>query len=58
MIIKASQRGGGKASGLHLLKTGENEHVEFHEVRGFVSDDIVGAMKEAYAPTRCLEVDP
>ncbi|MBL27282.1 MAG: relaxase [Rhodospirillaceae bacterium] len=52
MIIKASQRGGGKALGLHLLKTEENEHVEVHEVRGFVSDDIVGAMKEAYAVSR------
>ncbi|MBL29062.1 MAG: relaxase [Rhodospirillaceae bacterium] len=52
MIIKASQRGGGKALALHLLKTEENEHVEVHEVRGFVSDDIVGAMKEAYAVSR------
>jgi hypothetical protein len=31
MIIKASQRSGGKQLGIHLLKTQENEHVEIHE---------------------------
>ncbi len=30
MILKASQRGGGKALALHLLKTTENEHVDVH----------------------------
>lgn len=49
MIVKASQRSGAKQLGLHLLKTEENEHVEVHEVRGFVADDLMGAMKEAYA---------
>ncbi|HBJ91323.1 relaxase/mobilization nuclease domain-containing protein [Ponticaulis sp.] len=48
MIIKASHRGGAKQLGLHLLKT-ENEHVTVHEMRGFVSDDLIGAMKESYA---------
>ncbi len=52
MILKASQRGGGKQLGLHLMKTEENEHVEVHEIRGFVSNDIVGALKEAYAVSR------
>jgi hypothetical protein len=37
MILKGSQRGGGQALGLHLLKTTENEHVEAHEIRGFVA---------------------
>ncbi|WP_256923966.1 hypothetical protein [Sphingomonas sp. IBVSS2] len=46
MILKASQRGGGMALAAHLLKA-ENEHVEIHEIRGFVSDDLKGAMKEA-----------
>lgn len=58
MILKASQRGGGKQLALHLLKTEENEHVEVYEVRGFISEDIVGAMKEAYAVskgTRCKQ---
>ncbi len=42
MILKASQRAGAKALGLHLLKT-ENEHVEVHEVRGFCAEDVLGA---------------
>ena len=49
MILKASERGGGKQLALHLLNDHDNEHVEVHEVRGFVSDDVVGAFKEAYA---------
>lgn len=56
MILKGSQRGGGKQMGLHLLKTEENEHVEIHEVRGFVAESVLGAMKEAQAMatgTRC-----
>lgn len=52
MILKGSQRSGGKQLGLHLLKTEENEHVEIHEVSGFVSDTIMGAMNEAYAASR------
>ncbi|MDI4665401.1 relaxase/mobilization nuclease domain-containing protein [Xanthobacter autotrophicus] len=58
MILKASQRGGAKQLGLHLLRTDENEHVEVHDIRGFVSDDLVGALKEAYAVskgTRCRQ---
>ncbi|MEP0708843.1 MAG: relaxase [Parvibaculum sp.] len=49
MILKASARGGAKQLGLHLLRTDENEHVSVHEVRGFVSGDVVGALKEAQA---------
>lgn len=52
MILKASQRGGGKQLGLHLMKTEENEHVELHDIRGFASPDVVGALKEAYAVSR------
>lgn len=52
MILKGSQRSGGKQLGLHLLKTEENEHVEIHEVSGFVSDTVMGAMNEAYAASR------
>ncbi len=58
MILKGSQRSGGNQLGHHLLKTEENEHVEVHEVRGFVSDDLMGAMREAYAlakGTRCTQ---
>lgn len=58
MILKASQRSGGKQLGLHLMKTDENEHVEVHEVSGFMADDLMGAMKEAYAlslGTKCKQ---
>ncbi len=58
MILKASQRSGAKQLGLHLMKTEENEHVEVHEVSGFVSDDLMGAMKEAHAMslgTKCKQ---
>jgi len=36
---------------VHLLKD-ENEHVEVHELRGFVSDDLVSALNESYAISR------
>ncbi len=52
MILKGSQRSGGTQLGAHLLKTEENEHVEIHEVSGFVSETVTGAMKEADALTR------
>lgn len=58
MILKASQRGGGKQLASHLTRIDDNEHVEVHEIRGFVSDDIHGAMKEAYTcslGTRCRQ---
>jgi hypothetical protein len=51
MILKASQRSGAKQLGHHLLKTEENEHVEIHEIRGFVSETLMGAMKEAQPAT-------
>jgi len=51
MILKASQRGGGRDLAVHLLKP-ENEHVEVHEVRGFCSETVLGAFKEAQAVAR------
>lgn len=58
MILVASQRGGAKQLGLHLLRTDENEHVEVHEISGFVSEGVVEALKEAQAvakATRCKQ---
>ncbi|HEX8302372.1 relaxase/mobilization nuclease domain-containing protein [Sphingomonas sp.] len=52
MILKASQRAGAKQLGAHLLRADENEHVEVHEVSGFVSDSVMGAMTEAYAAAK------
>ena len=57
MILNASQRGGGAELGAHLLKT-ENEHVELHELRGFTSSTVAGAMKEIQAVakgTKCRQ---
>lgn len=56
MILKASERGGGKQLALHLLNDRDNDHVEVHDIRGFIAGDLVGAMKEAHAVskgTRC-----
>jgi hypothetical protein len=58
MILVASQRGGAKQLGAHLMRIDDNEHVEVHEVRGFVSDDVTGALKEAQAAsagTKCKQ---
>jgi len=52
MILKGSQRGGAKQLGLHLLKMEENEHVELHDIRGFMSEDVVGALREAEAVSK------
>jgi hypothetical protein len=44
--------------GTHLLRTDENEHVELHEISGFVSETLQGAMSEAYAlskGTKCKQ---
>jgi Relaxase/Mobilisation nuclease domain len=49
VILKASQRSGAKQLGTHLLRTDENEHAELHEISGFVSETLHGAMNEAYA---------
>ena len=51
MILVGSQRGGAKNLALHLIKE-ENERVELHEVRGFASDTVMGALNEAYALSR------
>ncbi|BBK40432.1 hypothetical protein STVA_04520 [Allostella vacuolata] len=52
MILKASQRAGGKQLAVHLLRMDENDHVEVHELRGFVAEDLNGAFHEAYAISR------
>lgn len=58
MILKGSQRGGGADLAAHLLKADDNEHVSLHELRGFASDDLRGAFKEAQAislGTKCRQ---
>lgn len=56
MILKAKERGNGKQLAQYLLTMGDNDHVELHEVRGFISYDLAGAFQEADAialGTRC-----
>lgn len=56
MILKAKERGDGGQLARYLLATRDNDHVELHEVSGFVSDDLLDAFHEADAiarGTRC-----
>ncbi len=52
VILKGSQRGGGKQLAAHLMKIEDNEHVHIHELRGFMSDNLHSALHEAYAVSR------
>ncbi len=52
MILKGNERGHGKELAKHLLNARDNEHVELHDLRGFVSDDLYGAMRECEAVAR------
>lgn len=56
MILKAKERGGGAQLARYLLSMRDNDHVEQHEVRGFVADDLLSAFREVDAiakGTRC-----
>lgn len=58
MILKASQRGGGQDLAVHLMRVDENDHVRIHEIRGFSSDNLKCAFKEAHAVslgTKCRQ---
>ncbi|MCB9978547.1 MAG: relaxase/mobilization nuclease domain-containing protein [Rhodospirillales bacterium] len=52
MILKASQRGGARELSAHLLNVTENEHVELHDVRGFMATTLAEALEEIYAVSR------
>ena len=51
MILKGNRRGGAKDLALHLMKE-ENDHVQVHELRGFVAGNLLGALNETYAISR------
>lgn len=51
MILIGNQRGGAKDLAQHLLKE-ENDHVRVHDLRGFMADDLQGALTESYAVSR------
>lgn len=59
MILKGSQRGNARELSKHLMNTRDNEHVELHDLRGFMSeDDLHEALAEAEAiskGTRCKQ---
>ena len=58
MILKGSQRGSGQNLAVHLMRMDDNEHVSLHELRGFASDTLRGAFKEAEAislGTKCRQ---
>ncbi len=56
MILKASKRGGARQLAHHLMNGEKNEHVTLHEVSGFASNNLHGALDEIFAiskGTRC-----
>lgn len=58
MILYASQRANAKELAKHLLNTIDNDHVTVHDIRGFLADDLIGALREAEAMskgTRCRQ---
>lgn len=52
MILKGSQRGGATQLALHLTNAEQNEHVELHSLRGFLAQDMHGALREIQAISR------
>ena len=58
MILKGSQRGNAAQLARHLLNDQDNEHIELHEIRGFMSDELTGSLQEAEMVakgTRCTK---
>lgn len=58
MILKGSQRAGAKQLAAHLLNDRDNDHVTVLELKGFVAEDLHGALREAEAvsrATRCKQ---
>jgi hypothetical protein len=49
MILKGSQRAGAKALADHLMNDRDNDHVTCLELRGFLSDQLHGALSEMHA---------
>lgn len=57
LILIGNQRGGARDLSRHLLKP-DNDRVEVHELRGFIAEDLHGALQESYAvsrATRCKQ---
>ncbi|MEP3346341.1 MAG: relaxase/mobilization nuclease domain-containing protein [Litoreibacter sp.] len=55
MILKGSQRAGAVALADHLMNDRDNDHVSVMEIRGFVADDLHGALSEAHAISKATQ---
>ncbi|TCP38791.1 relaxase/mobilization nuclease domain-containing protein [Rhodovulum marinum] len=55
MILKGSQRAGATQLSAHLLNERDNDHVELLELRGFVAEDLTGALREAQAISKATQ---
>ncbi len=56
MILVGNRRGSAVDLAAHLMNDLDNEHIQVHELRGFLANDLEGAFREAYAiskGTRC-----
>ncbi|APG63144.1 hypothetical protein LPB140_10485 [Sphingorhabdus lutea] len=51
MILVGNVRGNGQNLARHLMSS-ENEHVTLHDISGFASDDLGGALKEVEATSK------
>ena len=55
MILEGNKRGGARQMALRLLNAQDNEHIEVHEVRGFMSDNLMGVLQEIHALSRATQ---
>lgn len=58
MILKGSQRGQAEQLAAHLLNAHDNDHIDVHQLRGFLADDLAGAFEEIEATslgTKCVQ---
>ncbi|WP_162654825.1 hypothetical protein [Lentilitoribacter sp. Alg239-R112] len=55
MILKASQRGGARQLANHLTNEEDNQHVELYDLRGFIADDLDGALMEAHSMAKTTQ---
>lgn len=55
MILKGSQRSGAADLAAHLMNNRDNDHIELVELRGFMADDLHGALSEAHAISKATQ---
>jgi len=52
MILEGNQRGGARKMAYHLLNVEENEHIDVHEISGFLSENVLDALQEVNVISR------